>query len=285
MADLKLNDDLLIGDTSFSSMYTQLEYIENTGAQYICTGYYHNTYRTKYVFEVVPTGFNSYNAAFGARTAHNANDAYYLGWRSDSTTYGCIGGTKIDPLGWTIALNNHYTITIDPKVGLIVNGTTYSNFKPSSNTDGVDPIDIFGFKQNGSDVEQMIGRIYYFKIYEDNSLHYDFVPAKRNSDNAIGLYDKISNSFFSNSGTGTFIAGPVIGPLNCNDGFNMIKSLAGNLKLVAYGQTDTVNAPKTTWSGRGLNAVTMSFDEEYIKRTAVNTNDFTIMKTGMYFIF
>ena len=64
-----------------------------------------------------------------------------------------------------------------------------------------------------------------------------------------------------------------------------IESIAGNLKLVGYGVTDEFSAPKTTWKARGFNAATMSYDEEYLTRTAADTNSFTVVKAGMYFFF
>ncbi len=64
-----------------------------------------------------------------------------------------------------------------------------------------------------------------------------------------------------------------------------IESLAGNLKLVGYGVTDEFSVSKTTWGARGFNAATMSYDEEYLTRTAAGTNSFTVVKAGMYFFF
>jgi hypothetical protein len=49
-------------------------------------------------------------------------------------------------------------------------------------------------------------RIYHFKI--DGIA--DMRPAVRLSDNAVGMYDVIRQSFFENAGTGAFTAGPVI---------------------------------------------------------------------------
>ena len=40
----------------------------------------------------------------------------------------------------------------------------------------------------------------------------DYIPAKRNSDNVLGMYDLISNTFFTNQGTGSFTAGPEVVP-------------------------------------------------------------------------
>ena len=46
------------------------------------------------------------------------------------------------------------------------------------------------------------------KIYNNGTLVRDFVPVKRNSDGAIGMYDTVTKAFFANAGTGTFTAGP-----------------------------------------------------------------------------
>ena len=51
---------------------------------------------------------------------------------------------------------------------------------------------------------------YSFKITQDNTLVRNFIPARRNSDNVVGMWDTVSQTFFTNSGTGTFVAGPVV---------------------------------------------------------------------------
>ena len=53
--------------------------------------------------------------------------------------------------------------------------------------------------------------LYSFKLYstpDDSQLIPYMGPAKRNSDGAIGLYDLVANTFYTNSGTGAFTAGP-----------------------------------------------------------------------------
>lgn len=36
----------------------------------------------------------------------------------------------------------------------------------------------------------------------------ELIPCYRKADNVVGLYDTISNNFLTNSGSGTFVAGP-----------------------------------------------------------------------------
>ena len=44
-------------------------------------------------------------------------------------------------------------------------------------------------------------------MYDNNTLVRDMIPVRRNSDNAVGMYDRVSDTFFANAGTGTFTAG------------------------------------------------------------------------------
>ena len=50
-------------------------------------------------------------------------------------------------------------------------------------------------------------RYYYLKMWLDDVLVRDYIPCYRKSDGEIGMYDFISNSFFTNAGSGTFEKG------------------------------------------------------------------------------
>ena len=49
---------------------------------------------------------------------------------------------------------------------------------------------------------------YSIKIYESNILVHNFIPCIHNNDNTPGMYDLVDGIFYTNQGTGTFIAGP-----------------------------------------------------------------------------
>jgi len=52
-------------------------------------------------------------------------------------------------------------------------------------------------------------KMYFAKIWdEDNALARNFVPAQRISDSVVGMYDTVTGTFFTNAGSGGFIAGP-----------------------------------------------------------------------------
>lgn len=50
-------------------------------------------------------------------------------------------------------------------------------------------------------------KIYWCKIYNNNSLTRDFVPCYRKSDSVIWMYDIVNNQFYTNTGTWTFTKG------------------------------------------------------------------------------
>ena len=53
------------------------------------------------------------------------------------------------------------------------------------------------------------GRLYAANIQKDSVMQYNLVPASRNSDNAVGMYDTINGQFLVSVGTDAFIAGPI----------------------------------------------------------------------------
>ena len=47
-------------------------------------------------------------------------------------------------------------------------------------------------------------RIYQCDIYDNGKLVRSFYPAKRKSDGVLGMYDSVTNGFYTNAGSGTF---------------------------------------------------------------------------------
>jgi hypothetical protein len=46
------------------------------------------------------------------------------------------------------------------------------------------------------------GKMYYCKIYDNDILVRDFIPAVRDSDSKPGFYDLVTNQFYTNAGSG-----------------------------------------------------------------------------------
>ena len=182
--------------------YTELEYIESTGTQYIDTGV-NNINGVEIQFQY--SAYKENASAFGARNGDASDSRFGL------TLYdGCF---HIMPPGQNvngIITNKHIF-----KFGSNVNYQCYMDeelkinkiptYKSSYNT--------YLFCECSGGYSSFYSnnlKIYYCKLYKDGVLVRDFIPSKYNG--KIGLWDRISETFFINNGTGEFVAGPTIGP-------------------------------------------------------------------------
>ena len=55
------------------------------------------------------------------------------------------------------------------------------------------------------------GRIYSMQLYDNGVLKLDLIPARRESDGELGMYNKVNGEFYTNAGFETFIAGADVG--------------------------------------------------------------------------
>lgn len=178
----------------FNSFYTIIDYIEGTGTQWIDTGIQPTTstkIATKCSFSV-----DGGNVFIGATGLPDNND-FRIFRASGAYLYFDRGSGRLQN---SLALNTVYELE-------------FGNWYMKINGQTVQSGNAFNISLSSSTIKVMpttnadYGKIYYLKIYDGDTLVRDFIPVKRNKDNAIGLYDKVTKQFFNNQGTGTFIGG------------------------------------------------------------------------------
>ena len=187
--------------------YTELEYIEGNGEQWINTGVLQSSdigVSVKYAF----MGLGNYKYIFGSFSPH-----YYLGINSSGTymvaSYGPSSGSSIMSIsvndvviGQPYEFNiNYYNSGIAEFVGI------RSAELPSRSFSSDISMRLFTAANNGVSPSQ--SRIYYMRITNGTSLVRNFIPARQDSTGTLGMYDTVTHTFYANDGTGTFIAGPV----------------------------------------------------------------------------
>ena len=72
---------------------------------------------------------------------------------------------------------------------------------------GTTDTDMFLFTMkysNSPDNRRFSGKIWYFKIYENNKIIKNFVPCYDRFDGTIGLYETVEHKFYYNEGSGNF---------------------------------------------------------------------------------
>lgn len=194
--------------------YTELEYIESSGTQYINTGVvlgqdYTNTNIKLEYDALINSGANwqvcGTLGTDGIYIGVNSSDIIYYGTGFSDTSTGVT-----NPFVKCKYINDAKNGVI--KVTNLSTNTDIVNLThtPVTKTT-VLPMILFGFSTSATTISQykMSGKMYNAKIYNNNELIRHFIPAKRLSDSVVGMYDLISNTFFTNRGTGSFVAGPV----------------------------------------------------------------------------
>ena len=192
------------------SGYTQLKYIESSGAQFIKTAFFPSGNALRVEMKFRYTTEHSGLSLFGNHTylpyslsVYGARPTFWVG---DSGDISCGPQTEqgVDYMLDATAANGTLTA--------IWNGTKYTAaYSGSLYTE--QQMFIFGSSNaSGTLAESGSGyRLYSFKIWDNGSLKRDYVPVK-NSAGAIGLYDLQLGAFYANAGTGAFVAGPMAEP-------------------------------------------------------------------------
>ena len=218
--------------------YQRVEYIENSGTQYINTGYYWTSENVRAVLSANVTTHNQGSSLFG-NEEYIGSDRYFALIPHNS------GGTmKIFSLDrylieFTYPLSTDMILDVsastqgsDKYVNLAItsNGST-KNYggkattggsvitNPNNLKTGVGEIYLFANHNSGPgavtggtpdmSARQIVGKmkVYSFKMYDNNILVRDFVPVVRKSDGVAGMYDMVGHKFYTNAGSGAFIAG------------------------------------------------------------------------------
>lgn len=176
--------------------YTQLEYIESAGTQYIDTGISvpHESLKVVVQFSTSNTTQDAPISGYAYSTWGWSTNMLYVSNNQKFGVNGVVGPTVVAGTVYEVEYSNTY---------FKINGATTSAVF-TGYVDGYNNTVFYGNGKRGQ------YKLYFYKLNNGSLLVRDYVPAKRNSDGSVGLYDLVSNTFFGNSGTGTFVAGPEI---------------------------------------------------------------------------
>lgn len=183
--------------------YTELEYIESTGTQWIDTDALPNqnsAIELKIEFTHDPA--SAQEAIYGARTSDTKQFWAYYRYNSDAFAMR-FGTTSTNYMLAMPAIGTHFIN--QTKNVFDVDGEQTS--APMMDFTSTYPIYLFGVNNQGSVQYPASVRIFYCKIYDNGTLIRDFVPCTDPS-SAVGLYDIVGQQFYANAGTGAFTAGP-----------------------------------------------------------------------------
>lgn len=188
--------------------YTQVEYIQSSGTQYVDTGIKpKNTTKVMMDFQVTAQP-KSHQIIFGERTSYSDADQFVLGytghkspavWRSD---FGSSQVSFPSTVLWSTrmtAVRNGPDCTLD--------GTAVKN--SSAVFSSTHNLFLLANNDNETAAGHISAKLYLCQISDGEKIARFFIPCK-NAGGAVGLYDLIGQKFYGNAGTGSFTAGPVV---------------------------------------------------------------------------
>ena len=190
---------------SLPTGYTQVEYLESTGTQYLTIGYYANG-NTSIDMEFEMTSVSKTATLYCSRTDLRENTFTVFvtdqNIRSDYNTSQTLTNMKI-------ATNVRYSLqTMAGKV--VLNGIEFNTGVGKATFTATAPMSLFASSGTKNTIDnKSLMKIFKFKIYENENLVRQLVPAK-NSSGALGMYDLVEDKFYTNAGTGSFVAGEEI---------------------------------------------------------------------------
>lgn len=201
--------------TGLPSAYQRVEYISGTGTQYIDSGIECTSdLAVDFAFSVSTSvgnaltgGVNTVSPAFRHHAAPASYGAYNYMY---SLTYGS------DTIPTSIAapqLDTRYHVVIDPSTWTyLFEGDNYHEQGsitpiPLNLTTGRNYGILGRISQTGA-IQSRPNQTYYFRFYRNGRLIGDFIPCYRKSDSEAGMYDLVTDRFFTNAGTGTIGVGP-----------------------------------------------------------------------------
>ena len=186
------------------SGYTQYEYIESSGAQYIDTGFRHNQ-GTRIVMDVQAVKITANAWAFEGRISTSSARHGVFFYESSGDRWN---GDYVTQRHSFTGIGRYDRLNVDfNKNTLTLNGSTYTfqaqDFQSTVN------LTLLAANTNGTIAGYLSARLYSCQIYDNGTLIRDYIPCSDPS-GEVGLYDQVNGVFYGNAGTGTFSHGPVV---------------------------------------------------------------------------
>ena len=189
--------------------YQEVEYIETDGNCYIDTNVTcNNNSKIKAGFRTAATlPTDKSTCVFFAGSSSNS-----MGFAITSSMingkYRVIRQGTYDSSG-KLSTQTNYVVYFDKEKIYLDNNLIYTSTNTSFTLPYTMPLLAQYYGNNTTAVSYASNgtRLYFAQIWNNDTLIRDFIPCYRKSDEVIGLYDLIGNTFYTNSGSGTFNKG------------------------------------------------------------------------------
>lgn len=186
-----------------STKYHYVNYIESSGNEIIDTGYKPNeNTELQLSFSCSSNPKNTgWTQVTGSREFWQSPTAWQVAYNVDLDLVQAEIGTS--GAGQISTKKESIVDAVLNKNGSLLNGKFTSKVGTLAATSNYN-LWIFDDNSAGNKENPFTGKIYSYKIYENNTLVRYFLPAVRKADGQVGLVDVLSNTFYGNTAAGAF---------------------------------------------------------------------------------
>lgn len=192
---------------SGNSNYTQLKSLSSSGSQFIVTNcIIQQSYR--YVVECEAYNFYNYADVFSSYNPNKISQGI-LSFSFDTNICGYSFGGELELQTFTSQYKDKVICDVCQSNITFRDENNNESFTPT-NVTSLRTANLCLFCYDAGASGNFVGycKIYNFKVYTDSMATtpiYEYIPAIRNADGEIGIYDIINDVFYTNAGTGTFL--------------------------------------------------------------------------------
>lgn len=190
----------MIQNLAIPDAYQELSFVESSGSQYIKTGIMAENSTIKYDADITYSSSSNAIQLFGSTGGYDFGLATTSNYAIDesNTTNTTYSLNKLDRIIYTAdPSSNLITLSVNGNEPITKENETFNGGE----------IYLFATQSGDSAINYSSAKIGRFRIYKDTILVGDFVPCQRISDGELGFYNRATNTFLTNAGTNTFIAG------------------------------------------------------------------------------
>lgn len=191
------------GSVAIPEEYQPVEYVESTGTQYIDTGIVGKTGVSSYC-KIMITGDLAANAALLASRIDGGDTRYYIGCRyyNGTINFGHAEEFMSTTAPQQNVIKEYEYITKNNTLTIKENGVAIFVKNITNSFDTGKNLYLFANNYAGVASNFISCKLYALKIYDNETLVRNFIPCYRKADNAAGVYDAVSETFFTDlSGT------------------------------------------------------------------------------------
>ena len=262
--------------------YTQVEYLESTGTQYVVTDFVPNQ-DTKLVMVTMPStvvnaassnGFIPYGA--GNSSTDGAFECYTWNSNHECNYDGQRGTLSTATANVLVSIyHNKNQFTLSDATGAVMSKTyTYNAF--------TSPRALALFAANRASPIKGKQKIYLCLLFDNNTLVRFYIPCI-NAAGEAGLYDLVGGKFYGNAGSGVFVTGPEVYGVDDRvqlllHGEELADSSGHAREITNYGVT--VSGTKGKFGGKSLHFNGNSYLTVPVPVEGDMTIDFWVYITG-----